>query len=96
MNERIRQLALNAGIGFTLWDDSGREMIDNYTPEEYLEKFAELIVQEHIDLLKQEWYALNNEPAVPGESPRDVGFRVGRKTEIINLIEKIKKHFNQA
>ena len=60
------------------------------------EKFAELIVQEHIDLLKQEWYALNNEPAVPGESPRDVGFRVGRKTEIINLIEKIKKHFNQA
>ena len=46
MNERIRQLALDAGIGFTLWDDSGREMIDNYTPEEYLEKFAELIVGE--------------------------------------------------
>ena len=46
MNERIRQLALDAGIGFTLWDDSGREMIDNYTPEEYLEKFAELIVAE--------------------------------------------------
>jgi hypothetical protein len=46
MNERIRQLALDAGIGFTLWDDSGREMIDNYTPEEYLEKFAELIVLE--------------------------------------------------
>ena len=46
MNERIRQLALDAGIGFTLWDDSGREMIDNYTPEEYLEKFAESIVRE--------------------------------------------------
>ena len=46
MNERIRQLALDAGIGFTLWDDSGREMIDNYTPEEDLAKFAELIVQE--------------------------------------------------
>jgi len=46
MNERIRELALEAGIGFTLWDDSGREMIDNYTPEEYLEKFAELIVKE--------------------------------------------------
>ena len=49
MNERIKQLALDAGIGFTLWDDSGREMIDNYTPEEYLEKFAELIVRECID-----------------------------------------------
>ena len=49
MNERIKQLALDAGIGFTLWDDSGREMIDNYTPEEYLEKFAELIVRECAD-----------------------------------------------
>ena len=48
MNERIRQLALDAGIGFTLWDDSGREMIDNYTPEEQLAKFAELIVEECI------------------------------------------------
>ena len=49
MNERIKRLALDAGIGFTLWDDSGREMIDNYTPEEYLEKFAELIVRECAD-----------------------------------------------
>jgi len=49
MNEKIKQLALDAGIGFTLWDDSGREMIDNYTPEEQLEKFAELIVRECLD-----------------------------------------------
>ena len=49
MNEKIKQLALDAGIGFTLWDDSGREMIDNYTPEEYLEKFAELIVRECVE-----------------------------------------------
>ena len=50
MNEKIKQLALDAGIGFTLWDDSGRAMIDNYTPEEYLEKFAELIVRECGDI----------------------------------------------
>ena len=49
MNEKIKQLALDAGIGFVLWDDSGREMIDNYTPEEYLEKFAELIVRECVN-----------------------------------------------
>jgi hypothetical protein len=49
MNEKIKQLALDAGIGFTLWDDSGREMIDNYTPEEYLAKFAELLVRECIN-----------------------------------------------
>jgi hypothetical protein len=54
MNEKIKQLALDAGIGFTLWDDSGRAMIDNYTPEEHLAEFAELIVTEcanHCDLL---------------------------------------------
>ena len=48
MNEKIKQLALDAGIGFTLWDDSGREMIDNYTPEERLTKFAELSIGECI------------------------------------------------
>ena len=52
MNEKIKQLALDAGIGFTLWDDSGREMIDNYTPEERLTKFAELIVRECADWIK--------------------------------------------
>jgi len=46
MNKRIKKLDLEAGIGFTLWDDSGREMIDNYTPEEQLEKFAELLFNE--------------------------------------------------
>ena len=46
MNEKIKELALDAGIGFTLWDDSGRAMIDNYTPEERLAKFALLIVGE--------------------------------------------------
>jgi len=53
MNKRIRQLAIDAGIGFTLWDDSGREMIDNYTPEERLEKFAELMVQDILDTVAQ-------------------------------------------
>ena len=52
MNEKIRELALDAGIGFTLWDDSGREMIDNYTPEERLTKFAELIVRECIEQME--------------------------------------------
>ena len=59
MNKRIRQLALDVGIGFTLWDDSGREMIDNYTPEEYLEKFAELIVKECAKLNRTQSYELS-------------------------------------
>jgi hypothetical protein len=55
MNERIKQLALDAGIGFTLWDDSGREMIDNYTPEEDLEKFARLIVAECLRQVEEQY-----------------------------------------
>jgi hypothetical protein len=60
MNEKIKQLALDAGIGFTLWDDSGREMIDNYTPEEYLEQFALLIVKEcatkmALEIMDKQW-----------------------------------------
>ena len=62
MNEKIKELALDAGIGFTLWDDSGRAMIDNYTPEERLAKFAELIVGEcldHIDTMERIAHASN-------------------------------------
>ena len=50
MNVKLKKLAIDAGIGFTIWDDSGREMIDNYTPEGRLEKFAELIVKECIEI----------------------------------------------
>ena len=64
MNEKIKQLALDAGIGFTLWDDSGREMIDNYTPEEYLEKFAELIVQECVGILEPKSRYMGEGPEV--------------------------------
>ena len=60
---------------------------------QFSEKFAELIVKEHIDLLRQEWYRLNNAPSIAGEGSRDVGIRVGRKSEIISLIENILQHF---
>ena len=52
MNEKIKQLALDAGVEFVLWDDSGREMIANYTPEERLTKFAELIVKETLQVAR--------------------------------------------
>ena len=82
MNKRIRQLALDAGIGFTLWDDSGREMIDNYTPEEYLEKFAELIVREFIRQNKS--YAVNS-------THRD--FYLGWNDAITHCNESVKEYF---
>ena len=77
MNKRIKQLALEAGIGFTLWDDSGREMIDNYTPEEDLEKFAELIVKECIDTLEKRFMGdLNREDQ-----------------EVRRCVDDLKQHF---
>lgn len=58
-----------------------------------LEQFANLIVEEHINVLRSEWYTLNNTPAPENETARELGIRLGRKSEIIVLIEKIKSHF---
>ena len=56
MNERIQQFAKQAGIEFVLWDDSGREMIDNYTPKERLDDFAHLIIEECAKLAEYQGY----------------------------------------
>jgi len=82
MNEKIKELMLQAGY-------AAPEMAARAN------KLAELIVREHIKLLQQQWYDLNNEPAVADESPRDIGIRVGKKGEIINLMAKIKEHFGE-
>jgi hypothetical protein len=59
----------------------------------FAEEFAELIVEDTINILKQEWYDLNNTAKVEGETPRDIGMRVGAKSQTIRLIHKIEKHF---
>ena len=90
MNERIKLLALQAEIK---WQHQEDVIYSTMTLEQF-EKFAELIIQEHLHIMKTEWYELNNMPVNPeGESPRDVGMRVGRKTEVIALINKVEKHF---
>lgn len=82
MNEKIEALALKHN--FT------KQNLEDYPG---IATFAEAIVQETTNLLQQEWYNLNNAPEVENESPRDVGYRVGRKSEIITLMGKIKNHF---
>lgn len=64
-----------------------------FSADDFQKRFAELIIDEHIDILRREWYRLNDEVPEPNESPRSTGIRLGRKTEIIVLIEKIKIHF---
>lgn len=34
------------------------------------------------DMLRNEWFALNNADKPNDETPRDIGFRVGRKTQL--------------
>ena len=85
MNEKIKQLALQAGIGFTLWDDSGREMIDNYTPEERLTKFAELIVQECARLNRLQSYELMGVIT-------DVEEGDGFDDVCLNTVKRVAKH----
>ena len=72
MNEKIRELALQAGIGFTLWDDSGRAMIDNYTPEERLAEFAELIIRECVGILEPKSRYMGEGPEVLKDKIRQI------------------------
>ena len=90
MNERIKELAAQAEIKWQHQED----VIYSTMTLEQLEKFAELSVHEHLHSMKTEWYQLNNMSVDPeGESPRDVGMRVGRKTEVITLMNKVEQHF---
>jgi hypothetical protein len=86
MNERIKNFYDQVGIDF---ENFQRVTVTKGD----MEKFAELIVEDTLKLLKQEWYDLNNIPLVEGENTRDVRIMVGRKSEIIVLMDKISKHF---
>jgi len=92
MNERIRELAEQATT--TTYEDDGWRLYATKVETFNKEKFAELIVREHLYIMKTEWYELNNMPVdTEGENTRDVGIRVGRKSEIIVLLDKIRTHF---
>lgn len=59
----------------------------------YSQKLTELVIQDTLNLLRDEWYALNNIPKPSNETPRDVGMRIGSKGQVIKLMEKIKDYF---
>jgi len=60
---------------------------------EDFERFADLLLKEAITVMNQEWYELNNRQHPEKESDRDIGFRVGQKSQTLLLMGKIKKHF---
>ena len=61
-----------------------------------VDKFAELILQEHVELLKQRWYTLNNIKPPSDESPRDMGMRVGQKIEVQQCIQLLLNHWKDS
>jgi hypothetical protein len=92
MNDRIKELAEEAGIDSrTMGFEANQHHRDPWNAR--LDRFVLLVVEDLLKLLQQEWYDLNNLAPVEGESPRDIGLRVGRKSEILALMGKIKKQY---
>jgi hypothetical protein len=85
MNTRIRELVEQAR--------QNEPFECSFSKAEWLETFARLVAKECLNACKQEWYDLNNAPVDPGESPRDVGFRVGEKAGVMKCVNKIHEIF---
>lgn len=84
MNERIKALIKESDLEECI--DDAYLMRDDWQP--FIEKFAELIVQECTNVLRKEWFDENNK--VSEEGPREVAMRVGRKNALIAAINKVK------
>lgn len=98
MNERIKELEKQA------WDYAydhetvkgnlaNNGCINVNFSDAFSKKFAELIIEDVVKIMKQEWYEWNNAPKVADETPRDIGLRVGAKGQTILLMHLIKEHF---
>ena len=55
-------------------------------------KFAELIVNECLQVLRNEWYKENNKVMIK-QDPRHVGIHVGHKGALITALYAIRSHF---
>lgn len=96
MNKRIKELFKQAGGKTSVRNLASNPVQVVETHElwdNHIEKFAELIVKDTINIMKQEWYDWNNAPSVEGETLRDVGLRVGAKSQTMRLMHMVEKHF---
>ena len=82
MNERIRELAKQAGI---FYYRKGKLQVD-------MEKFAELIVDEYIGILETEIELVKGYKSTACND-FDVRWHEGKIEHFTKLIEKSKKHF---
>lgn len=87
MNQRIRELAEQAEDYAYSAVIGGEECQEAYT-----KKFAELVVSDAVNVLREEWYQLNNSE-YNHDDPRSVGLHHGMKTGINKSMVLIRKHF---
>lgn len=90
MNERIEELAKQAGIhldyfGLGSCDDGGDPDIG---------MFAELIIRDTINALRQEWFDENNDKDETDK--RETAIRLGKKLAYMNSVDVIIKRFGVA
>ena len=90
MNKKIRELAEQANGPNPFFGALKNQTV--LLGDNAVEKFAELILQEHVELLKQRWYTLNNAVSENNETPRDIGMRVGQKAEVTHCIHLLSNH----
>lgn len=91
MNEHIKDAIRRAkGISY---DEDGNELMPILAGEN-IYTFARILVQDCVNELRQEWYVLNDLKPNPDETPRDIGLRVGRKSELIYAIHLLSERYD--
>lgn len=85
MNKRIKELMAKAGF-----DPASIERM-GVMPQ--AEKFATLLLKEVTDLMQERWYELNDEPKAEDETLRDIGLRLGKKSELVRMKQVINMYF---
>lgn len=62
-----------------------------------VERFAEMILAEAMQVVRDRWYELNDLPDIENSDDpyvkREIGIRVGSKSENVILLERLKQHF---
>ena len=88
MNERIKQLALQAGA-VNVWEWASDDVLDTKNMD--AKKFAELIVEECVELCETAAYAPR--PALNPTPVEQYAFIIGEGNMAVNLAKQIRKHF---
>lgn len=73
----------------TIVESVGGPYCESYF-DEY--KFAEILIDECVKLMQERWYELNALD-IDTEDKRAIGINVGKKSELIHMINALNQHF---